>query len=443
MAFITDQETLEDLNIPGRYRPDSIYSLFNRVVTAGGERLLSTFFNTPLTDHREINERAATFALFAEQELTLPFTADAFEVVEDFVGAQAPVSRAGTWFRLCQKRLSALAVNDDGYQQLHHQVVTVVELLQKFARFLKTVRWSDTQNAFFKDLEDLSKAFDTGCFRKLVSFEVKGSLSLTRMAGLYYELAKRCNQELKSVLQLIYRMDVYIAVSAVGREKKFCYAKALPAAMNTLCVEQLRHPKVQKAVGNSLYFTQKENLVFLTGANMAGKSTFMKALGIAFYLAHMGFPVPAESMEFSVKKGLFSSINVSDNLSAGYSHFYAEVLRVKKAAEAIADGVEALILFDELFKGTNVKDAYDATVAVTEGFLKRKQCFFIVSTHITEAGEELRRRCAGIRFTYFPSILNGGARYNYPYLLEQGISNDRHGMRIIMNEGILELIRLS
>jgi DNA mismatch repair ATPase MutS len=184
---------------------------------------------------------------------------------------------------------------------------------------------------------------------------------------------------------------------------------------------------------------QESNLLFLTGANMAGKSTFMKSFGIALYLAHMGFPVAADNMVFSVKDGLYSSINVPDNLSMGYSHFYAEVKRVKKVAEEICRSLDLVVIFDELFKGTNVKDAYDATLAITAAFARKTNCLFIISTHITEAGEELRRNDSPLQYVYFPSILNGSVP-TYTYQLQQGISNDRHGMMIIEKEGIVELI---
>ncbi len=80
----------------------------------------------------------------------------------------------------------------------------------------------------------------------------------------------------------------------------------------------------------------------------------------------------------------------------GYSHFYAEVVRVKKIATEVASGKKLVVMFDELFKGTNVKDAYDATVAVTEAFSKIHKCSFIVSTHIMEAGLTLKERCDNI-----------------------------------------------
>jgi DNA mismatch repair protein MutS len=156
------------------------------------------------------------------------------------------------------------------------------------------------------------------------------------------------------------------------------------------------------------------------------------------YMAHIGFPVAALSMEFSVREGIYSSINVADNIALGYSHFYAEVVRVKNAAEATSTGKYLLLMFDELFKGTNVKDAYDGTLAVTEAFSEYQHCLFIVSTHIIEVGEKLKEK-NNIQFTYMPTVMEG-AIPGYTYRLEKGITEDRQGMMIIRNEGILELI---
>ncbi len=105
-------------------------------------------------------------------------------------------------------------------------------------------------------------------------------------------------------------------------------------------VQGLYHPGITGAVTNSVSLHGNSNVIFLTGANMAGKSTFMKSFGIAVYLAHMGFPLAVEHMVFSIRDGLFSSINVPDNLKMGYSHFYAEVLRVKQVAETRKRGKE-------------------------------------------------------------------------------------------------------
>lgn len=129
---------------------------------------------------------------------------------------------------------------------------------------------------------------------------------------------------------------------------------------------------------------------------------------------------------------------MADNIHLGYSHFYAEVVRVKQAAEAAASGKRLVLMFDELFKGTNVKDAYDGTLAITAAFSEYRNCLFIVSTHIIEVGEALKSR-NNIHFVYMPTVMDG-PRPRYTYRLQEGITEDRQGMMIIRNEGILELI---
>jgi DNA mismatch repair protein MutS len=157
-------------------------------------------------------------------------------------------------------------------------------------------------------------------------------------------------------------------------------------------------------------------------------------------VAHLGFPVAAEAMEFSVADGLYTTINLSDDLNSGISHFYAEVMRIKQIAKELSGGRKLLVMFDELFRGTNVRDAYEGTVAVTRAFATRHNCMFVVSTHIIEAGEVLKSQCGNIQFVFMPTRMEGTAPV-YSYRLEPGITSDRHGMVIINNERILEIIR--
>ena len=124
----------------------------------------------------------------------------------------------------------------------------------------------------------------------------------------------------------------------------------------------------------------------------------------------------------------------------GYSHFYAEVMRVKKVAQSISRSNKLIVIFDELFRGTNVKDAFDATVAVTQAFAANKECIFIISTHIIEAGEVLKEGCDNINFIYLPTIMKNNLP-EYTYKIKSGITEDRHGMIIINNEGIPDILK--
>jgi DNA mismatch repair ATPase MutS len=273
---------------------------------------------------------------------------------------------------------------------------------------------------------------------KLRNIDIYTALSVRTLAYYDHLLKNKLHEEMETLLSFIAELDVYIAVSEVARARRFTYARAWPAEKNLLSATGLCHPCIKGAVGNSIFLHTDRNVLFLTGANMAGKSTWMKTVGIGMYLAHMGFPIAATDMDFSVREGLYSSINVADNISLGYSHFYAEVVRVKQAAEATSTGKRLLLMFDELFKGTNVKDAYDGTLAVTEAFSEYRGCLFIVSTHIIEVGEVLKDH-SNIHFVYMPTVMEGAVP-RYTYRLQEGITEDRQGMMIIQNEGILELI---
>ena len=137
--------------------------------------------------------------------------------------------------------------------------------------------------------------------------------------------------------------------------------------------------------------------------------------------------------------GIYTTINLPDNLGIGASHFYAEVLRVKKVAAALSSGKALFIIFDELFRGTNVKDAHEATVAITLAYAAKKTSMFIISSHIVEAGDQLKQ-APSIDFRFLPTRMNGHTP-EYTYTLESGITEDRHGMIIIRNEGILDILK--
>jgi DNA mismatch repair protein MutS len=135
--------------------------------------------------------------------------------------------------------------------------------------------------------------------------DVRGGAAEIGAASLaYYHhvFGQVLNQRLQRLCAILYELDLGIAVGDVGRQRGFTWARARRAEDNVFHAADLRHPGLDKAVGNRMAFSGDSNVLFLTGANMAGKSTLMKSFGIAVYLAHMGFPVAAKDMEFSVAR---------------------------------------------------------------------------------------------------------------------------------------------
>ena len=171
---------------------------------------------------------------------------------------------------------------------------------------------------------------------------------------------------------------------------------------------------------------------------MAGKSTFIKAVGIAAYLAHIGMGVPASKMTLTLFDGLLSNINVADNIAKGESYFYNEVQRVKNTVEKINDGKKWLVLIDELFKGTNVQDAMKCSLTVIRGLIKIPNSLFILSTHLYEIGEELKAY-PNISFRYFETMVDDD-QLKFSYQLKEGVSNDRIGYVILRREKVVDML---
>ncbi|WP_225874844.1 MutS-related protein [Pedobacter hiemivivus] len=437
--FLADKQTVEDLNLQGKFKQQSVYSLFNHLQTRGGEKVLEGMFARPLNNVEQINKRSALFAFIQQHNIIFPVIRSQVESMEDYLagGAGAALPRVA-WGIFAKKFKQVLFHNAELLQLQAGQSVTI-EVLQAFRDFFSELKGKAGVSVYQGDLDTALRVLQDSRLQGILDAP-EGQLSLMQLIRNDYVIRHAMISQMEGLLKLIYELDVYVGVAAVAADQGFVYAKALPVAQMLLDMEGFRHPALKNGVSNNLHLTRERNMLFLTGANMAGKSTFMKSMGIAVYLAHMGFPIAARRMEFSVKDGLFSSINVSDNLDMGYSHFYAEVLRTKTVAKAVSESEDLYVLFDELFKGTNVKDAYDATLAVTKAFSENRNSFFVVSTHIIEVGEALGKVSDNVQFSFLPTVMKDGVP-TYPYTLASGITTDRQGMIIIENEKIVEIIK--
>lgn len=439
MSFETDKQTLDDLNILGKYKNHSVYSLFSGTVTRGGERLLEEMFLHPLTDAVEINHRVMIFRYFKDRVVVFSGEREECDQVEQYIGGANGKHWIFNFFHLSRVKLMEFLSHDQRYKIWQEQVTTTVNFLGKTRAYLHDLLEGMKGHPLEERVKQGVALLDAPEAIRVMK-KPSGTLCLKEVfvRDKYFRCTR--NKALGDLLKLLHELDVCTVVGRVARERDFCFPVAHADSEVSMQVEGLHHPGISGAISNDMAVTKTRNIFFLTGANMAGKSTLMKSFGIAVYMAHMGFPVAARKMEFSIQDGMYTSINVPDNINLGYSHFYAEVLRVKKVAEEVSKSKRLVVIFDELFKGTNVKDAYDATLAVTSALSKRRFCSFLISTHIIEVGQELGKICDNVTFAYLPTVMKGAVP-TYTYKLESGITNDKHGMIIINNEHIIEIIR--
>ena len=441
-GFAVDKQTLSDLNLLGKFKENSIFNLFNRTSTRGGEQFLEYLFEHPLTDAERINKRGGVFEFFREKNAVFPFTKELLGRVERYLGMKGYANRWVVRLNTYCLKLVRHAAKEKVYEMICSGLADAIELLNACYDFNTLLSEEGANSAYADVINETFEILDNERLRPIRGERGERKFSVAKVARYDYVLRHLCRKELGRLLEMIYHADVYVAVADVAREKGFvrAVAHAGEEGKNVIDITGVYHPQLPGSVGNSLRIDDKHNVLFLTGANMAGKSTLMKSFGVAVYLAHMGFPVAAKAMAFAVSDGLYTSINVSDHMELGYSHFYAEVLRAKHVAEEVHAGKNLVIVLDELFKGTNVKDAYDATVAVTKAFGENKNCSYLISTHITEAGLTLQEACQNFKFVYLPTMMIGTVPV-YSYRLEEGITCDRFGMMIVHKERIVDIIR--
>ncbi len=441
MGVISDKQTLDDLNLVGRFKKDSVINIYDRTKTRAGRLRLEKAFVTPLQDAAQINSVSHSFRYYSSVDATFPLNDETLDAVEywfGFTNAATPVSVTAN---LCSCRLKQLFSSDDAYNKYITGLDSALKAVTTTADFLK--KFPEKDCPVWDLICRFRKCFSEENLKKLEEIRKQGLSDFRSQLTADILLRSGCRGGVPIMLDLLYELDFALSVAQVATERGFSYPIAYENSStggSFLDIKGLWHPSLVNAVANDIKIDNEKNVYFLTGVNMAGKSTFMKAVATAVYLAHIGFPVPAKKLEFTPLDGIYTSINVPDNIALGYSHFYAEVLRVKSIAQKVQEGKNMLIIFDELFKGTNVKDAFDATLAVTEAFASHRNCLYIISTHIVESGEALAQRCNNIQFHRLPTRVDDG-RLIYTYLLEDGISPDRHGMTIIRNEHILEAIR--
>lgn len=434
--FDIDKQTLTDLNIFDAYGVTrSVFSLFNITSTIKGHDKLMDVFKAPSTDIKVLNERQELIRYLSGYSGDLYLDRTNMDFVESYLiqnGRPKSYSRISALV----KSINYFFYPNQAYYLKEKGISEIIFLFKKLAEIFENLG-GETKPRLIKEFDELlSVLFKEDLFseiagrnhRKISLFELEQLDVIFRGDGL---------RTIKLLLNLVYQFDAYFSVVKAARK----YSLNLPnihTEEQLLHIKGLFHPFLERPVVNDVAFEAGKNVCFLTGSNMAGKSTFLKSVGISIYLAHLGFPVPAVAMETGIWQGLMSTINLPDNLNQGYSHFYNEVLRVKHVAEKIKVSKNIFVIFDELFRGTNVKDAFEGSLSVIKSFSKIADCYFMISTHIIEVAEMIRFE-ENIMFKYLFTQMDHGNPV-FTYQLRDGITEERIGMWIIENEKIAEIL---
>lgn len=272
------------------------------------------------------------------------------------------------------------------------------------------------------------------------TLELDATKELRRLAGTsasildFDQLARdAAKSSLVLLLQCAGKVEALWSVGVATTEHGWTY----PRPSSQLQAVGLYHPFLGRgAAANDLTLDDRIRVCFITGPNMAGKSTFLKATALAVFLAHVGSGVPAESMEFVPVGTVFSSVQIADNLTAGESFYLAEVRRMGALAAALDSHGSAVAVIDEPFRGTNVHDAAEATLGVITRLAAHPAALVLVASHVAEVVPNLLSD-PRVEFLYFAADVTG-EQPRFDYRLRHGVSEQRLGMTLLRQEGVLE-----
>lgn len=436
MKFIIDRETYNDLEIFNS--PDrSVFSILNNTRTEGGTRLLSETMQEVMNNVEEIEEKRDLIRFFCQEKIDLKVEAIQMENVDFYLLHFNRSCLKSNLIDAFYDHWSYKLNPSQGYYQITTGVWDIVRLLGSLSKFVMEIRDKPSYKFVMKGGEDLERLLSDAVVARYLN---SGKQIVYRDVSYLDNLFRRSEKEaIKRIVKWTYKIDMILSLTTLVNEKGWCLPEYVRGPENALNFEGLYHPGIQDAVSNDYTFTNQSNVTFLTGPNMAGKSSFLKTIGISIYLAHLGFPVPAQRFTTPVFNGLVTTINLPDNIHEGLSHFYSEAQRIRNTAIKLSERGRLFVIFDELFRGTNLKDAFEATVHLVTSLTRIKHSTFLVSSHLVDIIPELKE-VPGVTFSCFDcSFIDG--RPQFSYKIKEGASNERLGMYILRNEGIFEILQ--
>jgi DNA mismatch repair ATPase MutS len=210
-----------------------------------------------------------------------------------------------------------------------------------------------------------------------------------------------------------------------------CYPE--PVGETGLAIKDGRHPLIleQDVTANSISLTPDKRTWVITGPNAAGKSTFLRMVGVNVLLAQTGAAVPAAEMTWSPVR-LITDVRIRDDLAKNESYFLAEVRRLRRLVLDGAKGTPILGLIDEPFRGTNSQERTAAGLALVE-HLTASPNLFLIATH-EELLAQVAAHTVSARNCHFQEHLQDGG-VSFDYRLRPGPATTRTALRILEQEG--------
>ena len=347
-------------------------------------------------------------------------------------------------FFVCKQTLDKI---DSNGGKLRHQLIAYAQILQLInRRNFHSELGKEMQNSLadalpsFAQLEKILKGYDRrGNFLGLF-FTDAFMLSDFFLVRSFLKWKNTYMMKMEEWMHIISEMDAMVSMANFRYNHPEAEEAEFVSGKQEIVFEgkNLYHPFLDaKAVKND--FTIKDdNYYIITGANMAGKSTFLRSLGVNYILAMAGMPVFADQLKIS-RFRLFSSMRTTDDLTHGISYFNAELIRLeellkfcresaegkccKKSGEDNKEPLRTLIILDEILKGTNSLDKLNGSRKFLEAIAKQPVSG-IIATHDLELSK-MENEASG-KFHNYCFEIDLGTDVTYTYKIQKGVARNQN-----------------
>jgi len=463
-----------DLDFFGQY---SIFQYLNRTITKSGKKKLAEFLSTPLSNEKLINERQeALEELSGKIDFRQNFNAYGmfFEEAENeeqllynwlqtkpyFLGvAWINITRfllpllffATTFYSFIDGRFGGLAIliflinlgvvglTIAKSNEVQGILGSKFNLLKKYIKLIQAIEDESFENATLNQIKQTCKA---------------GNSAIQSLSKIVSRIDQRLNLLVAIFFNGFFLYDFHVLITAekwkeqnkneVGKwftalhqidalnslaNYNFCHPYfSLPTINNentTIKIEVLKHPLINNEVciANDVQFGKDEKLVILTGANMSGKSTLLRSVGVNIVMALIGAKVSAQKFTLPIME-VITSMRVTDDIKTQTSYFYAELKRLKKIVTHLENQKPTFVILDEILKGTNSDDKLSGSISLIKKFVQYN-CLGIIATHDLELGKLENELPNLVTNKCFESDITNN-QLTFDYKLKEGIAKNKN-----------------
>ncbi|MBA5792265.1 hypothetical protein H1R17_07885 [Flavobacterium sp. xlx-214] len=401
--------------------------IFDVTLNVSAKNSLQSIFKTKLSSNEAIQERQQilkcfriNYVLFKQYHYPLIHQREVFLNLEqnkftNILSFENPLKKLNSNKQLAQD-LKGKAIQFIHFFDFYYQT---------YLRSFDSSQFPDLYKSKYQQFVSYLNSFNLEEQKKRIidkKFHLKETLEVVKIMETHYK-----NKQQQIFIDFFFEFEAFIAITNQSILYNFCFAET---SESQVFIDNFYHPKLTKPVKNTL--VNSNGVLLLTGANMAGKSTLLKSIGLCVYLHHLGLPIPATKAQIPFYNHIYIFLNNNDDLNSGYSYFMQEILNLKEVVVRCSNNETCFAIFDELFKGTNFEDAFAISQTTLNGLVKFNTSLFIISSHIHQLKQVVEKQQ-----TIQPYYLECLIKDNHPqftYELKKGFSDLKLGQILFNSE---------